>query len=45
MELQTFVVTRMDLTRAVKELLDAAGVSIPFPQRDVHLHRVAAQGD
>lgn len=26
-----------DLTRQVKENFDAAGVSIPFPQRDVHL--------
>jgi small conductance mechanosensitive channel len=26
-----------DLTRAVKERFDAEGVSIPFPQRDVHL--------
>ena len=26
-----------DLTRKVKENFDAAGVSIPFPQRDVHL--------
>lgn len=31
-----------DLTRTVKERFDAAGVSIPFPQRDVHLHQVAA---
>ena len=28
-----------DLTRQVKERFDAAGVSIPFPQRDVHLFR------
>ena len=40
-----FLVTRMDLTRAVKERLAAVGVSTPFPQRDAHLHRVAAQGD
>jgi small conductance mechanosensitive channel len=26
-----------DVTRAVKERFDAEGVSIPFPQRDVHL--------
>lgn len=26
-----------DLTRTVKERLEAAGISIPFPQRDVHL--------
>jgi small conductance mechanosensitive channel len=28
-----------DLTRQVKERFDAAGVSIPFPQRDVHLFK------
>ena len=28
-----------DLTRQVKEGFDAAGVSIPFPQRDVHLYQ------
>ena len=32
--------TRWDLTRALKEQLEAAGCSIPFPQRDVHLHQV-----
>ena len=26
-----------DVTRAVKERFDAEGISIPFPQRDVHL--------
>ncbi len=26
-----------DVTRAVKECFDAEGVSIPFPQRDIHL--------
>ena len=30
-----------DVTRKVKERFDAEGVSIPFPQRDVHLHQVA----
>ena len=28
-----------DLTRQAKEKFDAAGVSIPFPQRDVHLYK------
>lgn len=28
-----------DITRAVKERFDAEGISIPFPQRDVHLYR------
>ena len=31
-----------ELTRAVKERFDAEGISIPFPQRDVHLHQAAA---
>jgi small conductance mechanosensitive channel len=30
-----------DITRTVKERFDAEGISIPFPQRDVHLHQVA----
>ena len=30
-----------DITRAVKEQFDAAGVSIPFPQQDVHVHQVS----
>lgn len=29
--------TRWDLTRALKENLERAGCSIPYPQRDVHL--------
>ena len=31
--------TRWDLTRALKENLEAAGCSIPYPQSDVHLHK------
>ena len=31
-----------DITRAVKERFDAEGISIPFPQSDVHLHQTAA---
>jgi small conductance mechanosensitive channel len=31
---------RFDLTRAFKEELEKAGCSIPFPQRDVHVHEV-----
>ncbi|UOM32684.1 mechanosensitive ion channel family protein [Acuticoccus sp. I52.16.1] len=31
-----------DLTRAVKERFDEAGISIPFPQRDVHVHPAGA---
>jgi len=29
-----------DITRQVKEEFDKQGVSIPFPQRDVHIHQV-----
>ncbi len=31
---------RGDLLEAFKEGLDAAGVSIPYPQQDVHMHQV-----
>ena len=31
---------RFDLTRNLKEEIERSGGSIPFPQRDVHLHRV-----
>jgi small conductance mechanosensitive channel len=30
---------RFDLTKALKQRLDAEGISIPFPQRDVHLYK------
>lgn len=33
---------RFDLMRALKENIEAAGCSIPYPQRDVHMHRVDA---
>ncbi len=32
-----------DLTKKLKEQLEADGLSIPFPQQDVHMHTVAAQ--
>jgi len=32
---------RLDLTRSLKEGLEAAGCSIPYPQRDVHMYQVA----
>lgn len=35
---------RFDLTRTFKERLEAAGCSIPFPQRDVHLFTEAPAG-
>ena len=28
-----------DLTRQVKQAFDAEGITIPFPQRDVHFYR------
>ena len=31
-----------DLTQQVKERFDSEGISIPYPQRDVHVHQVAA---
>jgi small conductance mechanosensitive channel len=31
---------KFDLTRALKEQLEAGGCSIPYPQTDVHLHKV-----
>lgn len=36
---------RADLMRQLKEGLEAAGCSIPFPQRDVHLHEAAPAGE
>lgn len=32
-----------DITRRVKEEFDANGISIPFPQQDVHMHQVPAK--
>lgn len=34
--------TRFDLTRAIKEGLEAGGCSIPFPQRDLHVIEMPA---
>ena len=33
---------RWDITRQVKLTFDEQGISIPFPQRDVHLHEVGS---
>ncbi|QTN34137.1 mechanosensitive ion channel family protein [Akkermansiaceae bacterium] len=33
-----FLTVRTEITRRVKEDFDAAGISIPFPQRDIHFH-------
>jgi small conductance mechanosensitive channel len=34
---------KFDMTQAVKERFDKVGISIPFPQRDVHLIKDAAE--
>lgn len=34
-----------DVTRAVKDRFDETGISIPFPQRDVHLYQHGAKAD
>jgi small conductance mechanosensitive channel len=33
---------RFDLTKRFKQTCDASGISIPFPQHDVHIHQVPA---
>ena len=33
-----------DFYAKAKTALEAAGYSIPFPQRDVHLHQVSVSG-
>jgi len=33
---------RFDLTKRFKQTCDARGITIPFPQRDVHLHQAPA---
>ncbi len=40
---EDFFATKLDLTRKVKERFDAEGISIPFPQQDVHMHQVPAK--
>ena len=35
---------RFELTRRLKEELEAAGCTIPFPQRDVHVHGQGSAG-
>lgn len=37
-----YFVLKTDLLRAFKEGLEGAGCSIPYPQQDVHLHKVDA---
>lgn len=33
--------TRFDLTETIKKRFDQEGISIPYPQQDVHLHKAA----
>lgn len=39
---QDYWTVNFDLHRQLKDGLDAAGLNIPYPQRDVHLHQVGA---
>ncbi|MGB0651710.1 MAG: mechanosensitive ion channel family protein [Thermoplasmatota archaeon] len=41
---EDFWQAKADLHATVKRALEAAGCSIPYPQRDVHVHQVAAAG-
>ncbi len=36
--------TKLDLIQRCKEALEKGGITIPFPQRDVHLYREAVEG-
>ncbi len=38
---ENYLTVYWDLMANVKQRFDAAGISIPFPQRDVHLHTVS----
>jgi small conductance mechanosensitive channel len=38
-----FWAVKFDLTKAIKEKLDASGIEIPFPQRVVHMQKDAAE--
>ncbi|MDQ3523678.1 MAG: mechanosensitive ion channel [Chloroflexota bacterium] len=40
-----FFVTKCELTERVKKAFDRIGVSIPFPQRDVHMYHHVADPD
>ena len=33
---------KFEVTEAVKTRFDAEGISIPYPQQDIHVHQVAA---
>jgi small conductance mechanosensitive channel len=38
-----YFVTRCALTEGIKKAFDRAGISIPFPQRDLHVHTLPAR--
>lgn len=38
-----FFVTKCELTERIKQAFDAAGVTIPFPQREIHVYRHAGE--
>ena len=40
-----YLTVRTEITRRVKEEFDAAGISIPFPHRDVYVHAVSPKGE
>jgi small conductance mechanosensitive channel len=39
---EDFFAVRGDLLMTIKQRLDAEGIEIPFPQRDIHVHEVKA---
>ncbi|MDI6400476.1 mechanosensitive ion channel [Balneolaceae bacterium ANBcel3] len=40
-----FFATKLDLTKKIKQRFDKEGITIPFPQRDVHLYKTNGSGD
>ena len=40
-----FLKVKLDLTKRVKERFDEAGITIPYPQRDVHLFTVSSEAE
>jgi len=42
---ENFGQVRWDIIRAVKERFDEAGISIPYPQRDIHVYTATAPSE
>ncbi|WP_242107519.1 mechanosensitive ion channel family protein [Luteimonas aquatica] len=40
-----YFVTKCELTERIKQAFDRLGISIPFPQRDVHVYHHASEGE